>query len=202
MLVFKFIHAVAGLCAVADAFYLPGVAPNNYAEGDPIELFVNSMRPSMHHMVTFRASSANTLFSYDYYYPKFKFCQPFSGPEKQLELLGAIIFGDRIFNSPFELNMLKNKECVSLCSSEYDKKETQFVNRNIRAGYSYNWIVDGLPAARHVHEGDSSTDFYSPGFPMGFVDLEDFQVFLPGPPDYRHPSPVFKACHLPAPLVY
>lgn len=174
MLVFKFIHAVAGLCAVADAFYLPGVAPNNYAEGDPIELFVNSMRPSMHHMVTFRASSANTLFSYDYYYPKFKFCQPFSGPEKQLELLGAIIFGDRIFNSPFELNMLKNKECVSLCSSEYDKKETQFVNRNIRAGYSYNWIVDGLPAARHVHERDSSTDFYSPGFPMGFVDLEDF----------------------------
>lgn len=161
------------MASVVDAFYLPGVGPTNYAKGDPVELFVNSLTPSMHHMATFKTAgdSGNTIFSYDYYYPKFKFCQPPNGPQKQLESLGAIIFGDRIFNSPFKIEMLQSKECVQLCTSQYDRAETSFVNRNIRAGYTYNWIVDGLPAARHVRERSTSSDFYSPGFPIGQVDL-------------------------------
>lgn len=169
----KYAAALAALAGLSDAFYLPGVGPTNYAIGDPIELYVNHLTPSMHHMATFKAAgeSSNTIFSYDYYYPKFKFCQPENGPQKQLESLGSIIFGDRIFNSPFKINMLETKECEVLCKTSYDKAEASFVNRNIRAGYTYNWIVDGLPAARHVRERSTTTDFYSPGFPIGNVDL-------------------------------
>lgn len=169
--------AAAFLSAASTAlsFYLPGVGPKSYALNEPIELFVNHLTPSMHHMTSFTEGdqTGNTIFSYDYYYHKFKFCQPANGPRKQLESLGAIISGDRIFNSPFEIKMLEQAECKVLCVSEYEEAQTLFVNRNIRAGYTYNWIVDGLPAARHVRERSTSSDFYSPGFPIGYVDLQN-----------------------------
>lgn len=175
-LTFSSVAAVSALAAVAQAFYLPGVGPTNYGKSDKIELYVNHLTPSMHHMASFKSGGSDaskTIFSYDYYYPRFKFCEPKGGPQKQLELLGAIIFGDRIFNSPFVLNMLEDKKCEVLCLSEYRRAEASFVNRNIRAGYTYNWIVDGLPAARHVKERSTSLEFYSPGFPIGKIDLDN-----------------------------
>jgi transmembrane 9 superfamily protein 2/4 len=39
----------------------------------------------------------------DYYNPKFRFCEPEGGPKKQPEFLGSILFGDRIFNSPYDV---------------------------------------------------------------------------------------------------
>ena len=42
----------------------------------------------------------------DYYNPAFHFCQPEGGPKAQPERLGSILFGDRIFNSPFNVGLL------------------------------------------------------------------------------------------------
>lgn len=166
--VFFWLHTAA-------AFYLPGVAPTSYADGDIIKLYVNHLTPSLHHMSSFQSKgkTKTPIYSYDYYYPKFKFCRPEDGPKKQLESLGAIIFGDRIFDSPFKINMLQQKSCEVLCTSKYEKTDAAFVNRNIRAGYTHNWIIDGLPAARHVKELRTDTEFYSPGFPIGVVDEAD-----------------------------
>lgn len=160
------------LVTFAEAFYLPGVAPTTYAEGDRIELLVNHLTPSLTHLTTtnHREKTRTQIYSYDYYYPKFQFCKPAGGPKKQLESLGAIIFGDRIFNSPFDILMLKNEHCKTLCPTKYSKTDAAFVSRNIRAGYNYNWIIDGLPAAKIVKDMRTSTDFYSSGFPIGEVD--------------------------------
>lgn len=167
--------AAAIWLTVANAFYLPGVAPTNYAEGDPISLFVNHLTPSLQHMLSFQSKSRTKtpIYSYDYYYPKFQFCRPEKGPQKQSESLGAIIFGDRIFDSPFKINMLEQRSCQQLCKAKYGKTDAAFVNRNIRAGYTHNWIVDGLPAARHVKELRTDLEFYSSGFPIGIVDESD-----------------------------
>lgn len=35
------------------------------------------------------------------------FCQPHGGPKKQPESLGSILWGDRIYNSPFQVEMLR-----------------------------------------------------------------------------------------------
>lgn len=158
--------------AASAAFYLPGVAPTNYAQGDSIDLYVNHLTPSSNQMASFKSKGKTkvTIYSYDYYYPKFKFCQPEGGPKKQLESLGAIIFGDRIFNSPFQIKMMEETSCQSLCTLTYGKADSAFVNRNIKAGYTHNWIIDGLPAARHVTERRTNTNFYSPGFPIGNFD--------------------------------
>lgn len=97
------------------AFYLPGVAPHDYASYDPVPLYVNSLTPMSNQQV-------KSVISYDYYYEKFHFCQPENGPEKQAESLGSVLFGDRIFSSPFEVR----------CSrSSWKKKETNKRKSNV-----------------------------------------------------------------------
>jgi transmembrane 9 superfamily protein 2/4 len=87
--------AGGGLVALAgsrvDGYYLPGVAPHDYFYGDSIEVLVNAL------------SAIDSLLPYDYYLDKLHFCQPEGGPVAQRESLGAILFGDRLYNSPFRV---------------------------------------------------------------------------------------------------
>ena len=46
----------------------------------------------------------------DYYNPGFSFCQPEGGPKKEPESLGSILFGDRIFNSPYDVRSIVHTE--------------------------------------------------------------------------------------------
>lgn len=78
------------------AFYLPGVAPNDYADGDSVPLYVNSLVPMSNQGV-------RTLLAYDYYDKRFHFCQPEGGPEPRPESLGSVLFGDRIYTSAFQV---------------------------------------------------------------------------------------------------
>ena len=47
--------------------------------------------------------------------------------------------------------------------SKYSKSDSVFVNRNIRAGYTHNWIVDGLPASMILYDATTSTNFMDLG---------------------------------------
>ncbi|CDR37119.1 CYFA0S01e07514g1_1 [Cyberlindnera fabianii] len=157
---------LASSVAVAQAFYLPGTAPTSYKEGDNVPLLVNHITPSVFHE---SQSKESYVYSFDYYYQRLHFCQP-EKKEKQPESLGSIIFGDRIYNSPFELTMLKNETCKSLCTSVYPAIDSTFVHKLIKNGFFYNWLVDGLPAARRLHDKRTNSDFYGSGFELGYVD--------------------------------
>lgn len=91
--------ALVALPYVCSAFYLPGVSPHDYEKGENVALNVNTLSPSSSQQV-------KSVISYDYYNEKLHFCKPPKGTEEQAESLGSIIFGDRIFNSPFEVNYL------------------------------------------------------------------------------------------------
>ncbi|KAG0175312.1 hypothetical protein DFQ28_001841 [Apophysomyces sp. BC1034] len=148
-------------CRLSLAFYLPGVAPHDYDKDEPVPLLVNSLTPSNVHL--------KSVISYDYYDPRFQFCQPKEGPIKQWESLGSILFGDRIFNSPFELRMQKKEECKLLCISEPVKKENvQFINQCVADGYAQNWVVDGLPAAHLTVDSSKKEEDYNIGFQIGY----------------------------------
>lgn len=160
---------------LVSAFYLPGVAPTTYHKGDNIPLLVNHLTPSMffkHHDDDGKdtGDKEGFLYSYDYYYKKFHFCKPDS-LQKQPESLGSIIFGDRIYNSPFKLELLKDVECESLCKSTIPGEDAAFINKLIKNGFFQNWIVDGLPAARKMHDIKTKTDFYGNGFELGLVEV-------------------------------
>lgn len=163
-------------CALTNGFYLPGISAHTYKHGDQIELEVNHLTPSMYYERNdlgdkMSDSKEHHLYSYDYYYDKLHLCKP-ENVQKKSENLGSVLFGDRIYNSPFELYMLEPKECVPLCQSTIPGDDAKFINKLISDGFFYNWLIDGLPAAREIFDAKTESIFYSSGFPIGAVSVE------------------------------
>ncbi|KAJ2841374.1 Transmembrane 9 super member 2, partial [Coemansia erecta] len=146
----------------ADAFYLPGIAPHDYKIGEKVDLQVNSLTPSLN-----AENKLESVLSYNYYDERFHFCRPQGGPKAAHESLGSILFGDRIYNSAFELEMLKDSSCQMLCAQTIPGKDAAFINDKIMKGYNYNWLIDGLPAATVKIEDRLQKEFYSLGFELG-----------------------------------
>ena len=155
------------LASLSSAFYLPGVAPTSYDEGQSVPLYVNHLTPGL----AGQDDQLHSVFSYDYYYPALHFCRPKEGMKDVRESLGSILFGDRIYTSPFELHMAKNESCKAPCEQVvFDTRSAAFTNRRISQGYNLNWLIDGLPAAQVNYDPFAGTPFYSPGFALGFLD--------------------------------
>lgn len=96
------LSALATLGSFSHGFYLPGVAPKEYHDLSPVDLNVNALTPSSE-------SELKSIIAYDYYDPRFNFCKPpkeNGEPKAQAESLGSILFGDRIFASPFKVCFL------------------------------------------------------------------------------------------------
>ncbi|EJS44217.1 YDR107C [Saccharomyces arboricola H-6] len=159
------------------AFSLPGLSPTTYHPNDEIPLLVNRLTPSIYFQhqdengKDVSGDKEHYLYSYDYYNARFHFCIP-EHIEKQPESLGSVIFGDRIYNSPFQLKMLEEKECVALCKRTIPGKDAKFINTLIKSGFFQNWLVDGLPAARKVYDSRTKTNYYGTGFELGFTDVK------------------------------
>jgi len=145
------------------AWYLPGMAPTDYEEGDTVPLSVNRLTSSGH------GHGKNSILGIDYYNSHLHFCEPKGGKKSQGGSLGAILFGDRIYSSPITLQMMKNEECRFLCTAEYSSLDADVVVEKIMQGFEQHWLVDGLPAAGVNSDGEVTS---SNGFPLGRpVDL-------------------------------
>lgn len=148
----------------SSAFYLPGVAPTSYGQGDRVPLNVNHLTPGFSNKDT----QLHSVFSYDYYQPDFHFCVPEGGPQPVSESLGSILFGDRILTSAYELHMLEDASCKAVCGEQkIDAVAAQFINDRIREHYDFNWLIDGLPAAQLSRDTTTNTEFVVPGFSLG-----------------------------------
>jgi transmembrane 9 superfamily protein 2/4 len=150
----------AGFQATTTAFYLPGVNPQSFSDGDAVKLKVNKM------------SSTKTLMPIDYY--RLPFCQPEGGPKLDNENLGEFLAGDRIESSPYLLHMKKDMYCEHVCVNNLGRSEQQGVAPNkvvkaIRKNYHNNWIVDNLNAASKVEDDKTVSTRYWQGFPIGFI---------------------------------
>lgn len=147
------------------AFYLPGVAPTSYDDGQSVPLYVNHLTPG----IAQQDEQLHSVFSYDYYHPAFRFCVPENGPKDVRESLGSILFGDRIQTSPLGLSMRKDETCKAACQeATFDARSATFTNQKIGQGYNINWLVDGLPAAQQNLGNEPQA--YSPGFALGELD--------------------------------
>ncbi|KAI0745854.1 endosomal P24A protein [Earliella scabrosa] len=187
--------AAISLFSTAHAFYLPGAAPHDYHEGEKVDLFVNALTPMV-------AGSDNaklkSLINYDYYNRAFHFCQPEGGPKKEPESLGSILFGDRIFNSPYDIHMLQdNTTCKVLCTEHIPPEDGKFINDRIREDYAINWLVDGLPAAEMKEDKKTGEIFFDMGFNLGYDEGE----FKEMPALHNHYDIVLRY-HSPTPGVY
>lgn len=77
--------------SISASFYLPGVSPDSYEEGEDVKLFVTKL------------TSTKTQIPYDYY--SLNFCKPKHAKE-QSENLGEVLSGDRIENSVYKVYTL------------------------------------------------------------------------------------------------
>lgn len=156
------------LCAVlaahsAVAVYLPGVAPMDYAKGDPVELKVNSL------------VSAKTQMPFEYY--KLPFCRPESGsPIQSPENLGEYLSGDRIESSPYDIRMREAASCKILCQKSLSEEDKNLFKKRIKEEYRVNLLVDNLPAftKQTFETANGEVEVYDIGFPLGFVGNGDF----------------------------
>ena len=146
--------AILFLTTISNAFYLPGVAPRDYQKEDLVPLLVNAL------------TAQDSLLPFDYYNPNFNFCKP-DKVESQRESLGSILFGDRLFTSNFKLLALVNQTCVKLCDTVNTKEQNQFIKERIEEEYTFNWIIDGLPAAELYFDRSTDEIFYNAGIPLG-----------------------------------
>lgn len=152
--------AAAGLLAshalVADAaFYVPGVAPTSWAEGETVLLNVNKI------------TSTKTLVPYEYYY--LPFCKPMKTNE-QRENLGEIMAGDAIMDSLYVMHMEKDARCQVLCEPrKYTAAEANKFIDMIKDEYYVQWVVDNLPVL-YRDPADTQTGTFKRGFPVGEVD--------------------------------
>ena len=90
------------------------------------------------------------------------------------ENLGEFLAGDRIENSPYKIEMKKDKYCEQLCISHLGRVESKGLSlskiiRAIHKDYHDNWIVDNLPSASKMEDDKKSYTKYFHGFPIGFV---------------------------------
>jgi transmembrane 9 superfamily member 2/4 len=94
---------------IVDGFYVPGVHPISFNEGDDVPVKVNKL------------TSTHTQVPRDYY--KLPFCKPLGGPTMSSENLGEFLSGNKIQNSPYTIQMLKEKTCAKLCQLTLNKLE-------------------------------------------------------------------------------
>lgn len=119
---------------MADAFYLPGIAPTDYTAGMNIQVLANRL-----------TSPSNTL-PYSYY--TLPFCQPLEPVRSKPVNLGQILVGERAFPTKFNLQMMRDETCTHMCtinlSTITDIQYNRLIDR-ISDNYSARLIADNMP---------------------------------------------------------
>jgi len=161
-----------------NALYIPGVAPNDYKDNEPIDVKVVKL------------DSVKTQLPYDYYW--LPFCRPqVDGKDAIIpaaENLGEVLSGDKIENSLYTVYMKKEVFCQVVCKKIYTDDELAQFSTKIEEEYRVNWILDNIPAAtkyftQALPSDESKESFvphYEKGFALGFVGHIDMQGSQPG----------------------
>jgi len=169
--------ALVLVCRQACAFYLPGVAPKEYMEGDKVEIKVNKL------------TSTHTQLPYDYY--SLPFCKP-KTVFNAVENLGEVLHGSVIHNSPYEVyfgtssfKVLCRVPTAGDSEAAAGKSAGKKFAKKILEDYRVQLIMDNLPAAtkmiQKLPDGQTVT-LYDRGFRLGFVGAKELSGTVPGSP--------------------
>ena len=141
----------------AQAFYLPGVAPRAFKDGEAMNLKVQTL------------VSTETPLQFDYY--QLPFCKP-KKVEDLPENLGEALSGERGHTSKYKAQMKVNTYCKTLCRRKYTPAEMEEMQDFAILDYRVNMRLDGLPLAEMTTFVDEerpgeTLETYTLGFPVG-----------------------------------
>lgn len=113
----------------------------------------------------------------DYY--RLPFCRPTGGPKMASENLGEFLTGNKIQNSAYSINMLREVYCQVLCQVTLSEVDAHTLAMHIKHGYHNNWIIDNLPSASlGLTESGHHQMHYAGGFPIGFISGDTGETFV------------------------
>ena len=157
-----------------EPFYVPGVAPQVFHQGDNVEVRAVKL------------TSSRTQLPYDYYH--LKFCEPPNGKiQYKGENLGEIIRGDRVVNTAYGVSMADNLDCAVVCSQPLEKNDIKIFRHAVVFEYFVHLSVDNLPSVTRLSigsmVGDNSQESklagrVEPGYRLGIADPEGKRVIL------------------------
>ncbi|XP_076840236.1 transmembrane 9 superfamily member 4 [Brachyhypopomus gauderio] len=121
-------------------FYVPGVAPMDFHQNDPVEI------------KAVKLTSSRTQLPYEYY--SLPFCRP-SNIIYKAENLGEVLRGDRIVNTPYQLRMNQDKKCELACGTpkepvKFSAADSKLMGERIKEEYYVHLIADNLPVATRL----------------------------------------------------
>ncbi|KAG0346877.1 hypothetical protein BG004_000626 [Podila humilis] len=117
-----------GLTALSttSAFYIPGLSPNVFHDGDRVPLYVNKI-----------FSEKSPL---PYAYADLPFvCPPPENAKKAWLNLGEVLRGDRISSSNYELIVGKDVKCQTLCTKQVAAEDAALARDFIENEYYVEW---------------------------------------------------------------
>ena len=165
----RFYFLLACCLAISSAFYLPGVAPREWLEGEPVQIKVNSIK------------STKTAIPYDFY--SIMVCRPegigkSNKVKAEAENMGEILWGDSIKPSRYNVAMRRDVTCQKVCTTKPKpdnvekktgiSKPMKKLKRRIDDEYRGNMILDNLPISEvYIWEGGERGLYYRRGYPLG-----------------------------------
>ncbi|KAJ8370745.1 hypothetical protein SKAU_G00107730 [Synaphobranchus kaupii] len=164
----------------AQPFYVPGVAPINFHQNDPVEI------------KAVKLTSSRTQLPYEYY--SLPFCQPHKVVYKA-ENLGEVLRGDRIVNTPYSVLMNQDRKCEVVCEKpnkplRLSVEKSKLMAERIQEEYYVHLIADNLPVATRLEfypnreaVGDEEQKKevvkdvqFEHGYRLGFTDNNKFYL--------------------------
>uniref|UniRef100_A0AAY5EK71 Transmembrane 9 superfamily member n=1 Tax=Electrophorus electricus TaxID=8005 RepID=A0AAY5EK71_ELEEL len=161
-------------------FYVPGVAPMDFHQNDPVEI------------KAVKLTSSRTQLPYEYY--SLPFCQPTNIVYKA-ENLGEVLRGDRIVNTPYQVWMNQDKKCELVCGkvnepTKFTMANSKLIAERIQEEYYVHLIADNLPVATRLEyypNREAATDEeqkkdamkdvqFEHGYRLGFTDSNKYYL--------------------------
>lgn len=139
------------------SFYVPGVAPQDFSQDDPVEV------------KAVKLTSTKTQLPYEYYNLPIH-CKPPEGVKYKSENLGEILRGDRIASTSYSIKMNKNEKCKTFCQSiKLTVDQSKQLAKRIKDAYHVHLLVDNLPCATKFKLLDNNEEQYEHGFQLGYI---------------------------------
>lgn len=145
-----------------------GIAPVEFEKSQRIDVKAVKM------------TSSKTQLPYEYY--SLNFCLPKNGTlVYKSENLGEVLRGDRIVNTPFEVQMAENINCKLLCNTKerpmnWDKDQSEKVVERIQHEYFVHLLIDNLPVATRIVNPDTLEIQYEHGYRLGSIERDNAYI--------------------------
>lgn len=157
---------LCSLFHIEQGFYVPGVAPVEFRDGDPIEV------------KGIKITSTKTVVPYEYY--SLPFCRPQGAIHYISENLGEVMRGDRIVNTPFAIFMKRDIKCNTTCSPRspvsLNPEESENLANRIKEEYHVHLLVDNLPCITRYQIENSNEVIYENGYRLGWENNNRYYV--------------------------